>query len=101
HVNGEVRQIKGKWFVLVPLDELHGFLANPIREVFAFGTFRQSGDSVGGEVAGRRRRRTAGNVDVEAVFLGIVFLAAEVPLADAGRDIVRGSKRASDCDFLK
>ena len=59
-------------------------LVQPIGNVFALGTVGQRGDVVRREIARVFGSIRASKIDVEAVLLGVIFLAAQVPLADAG-----------------
>ena len=73
--------------VAVGLDEGHCLSRQPVGEGFAGGAIGERGDLVGGEVARRLTAVGAGAVDVEALLLGAMVGAAEMPLADRRRRI--------------
>ena len=86
-MDAEVGEIKKEGMVAVGLDEGHCLSRQPVGEGFAGGAIGERGDLVGGEVARRLTAVGAGDVDVEALLLGAMVGAAEMPLADRRRRI--------------
>ena len=86
-VDAEVGEIKKEGMVAVGLDEGYGLSRQPVGEGFAGGAIGECGDLVGGEVARWLTAVGAGEVDVEALLLGGMVGAAEMPLADRRRRV--------------
>ena len=88
-MDAEVGEIKKEGMVAVGLDEGHRLPRQPVGEGFAGGAIGECGDLVGGEVARWLTAVGAGEVDVEALLLGAMVDAAEMPLTDRRRGIAR------------
>ena len=88
-VDGVMRQVQEERPVLVRLDELQRLVREPVAEEFARGAVGQRGDLVGGKITRRLPGGRAGDVQVEALLVGIECRAAQVPLADARRGEAR------------
>ena len=86
-MDGEVRQIQKERLVLVrSMNRIASSVSRSVR-YSPLGPSVSVGNIVRREVVLRVRQVGAADVDVEAVLLRIIFLAAEVPLADAGRGV--------------
>ncbi len=106
-MDGVVRQVEEEGAVLVLLDELLGLDGQPVAEILAFAAaLPQPGHGVAlalvrPEIRGRMAVMRSGDVEVETLMLGVIVPAAEVPLADAGRDIAGRLERLGDVHFVQ
>jgi hypothetical protein len=82
-VDGVVREIDVEGLRLVVLDELHGFVREPVAQKLILRSVRQRGDLVGREIARRGAGVRAADVHIEALLRGIKLLVAQMPFADA------------------
>ena len=93
-------QVEEERLSFVVLDKPVCLDAQPVGEIFAVGPFGQGRDLVWGEIVLRVWGFGAGEVEVEAVFVRVIRLAAQVPLADAGGGIAGGVEGVGQGELL-
>src|SRR5688572_5879794 len=95
-MDGKVREIHKEGTILVLFDETNRFFAKAVSDVFAGRTFGERRDFVRRKITGRLRSVRAGNVQIEALFLGKIFFAAEMPFANADGRVTARFENASE-----
>ena len=100
-MHGEVRQVHKKRFVFVLVDEADRFVREPVGKILALGAIGQRRNSIRREEVFRARLVGAGDDEVEAVLVGIIFFATQVPLADAGRRVAGVVKHVGHRRFFE